>query len=205
MICRSMRKAVTAPGRSDRVASRNRAARKVDGSTVNLETARLTLRPVQPDDTPAFVAFYSDPEVMAIRKYGVLDGRAARRQVQRMLDHWSTHGFGMWLVEERSSREFAGECGLRWREDESDIELSYGLVPQFRGRGLATEAAQAALEYGLEVLELECIVALSRGDNAISHRVLEKLGMVLEWRKERGAHGLVCYRYLRNSRSSTSA
>lgn len=169
-----------------------------------LETARLTLRPVRQGDTPAFVAFYSDPEVMAIRKYGVLDAGAARLQVQKMLDHWTTHGFGMWVVEERSSREFAGECGLRWREEEPDVELSYGLIPQFRGRGLATEAAQAALNYAADALGLECIVALSRGDNAISHRVLEKLGMVLEWRKKRGVHGLVRYRYLPGSPSSTS-
>jgi len=168
-----------------------------------LETARLTLRPVQAEDTPAFVAFYSDPEVMAIRKYGVLDAPAARRQVQKILDHWSTHGFGMWVVEVRSSGEFAGECGLRWREDGSDIELSYGLFPRFRGMGLATEAARAALEFGVEVLRLECIVAYSRGDNGISHRVLEKLGMVLEWRKERGVHGLVHYRYLHDDQAST--
>ncbi len=160
-----------------------------------LETTRLTLRPVRFEDTPAFVAFYADPEVMAIRKYGVLDAKAARHQVQRMLYHWSTHGFGMWAVEERSSREFAGECGLRWQEDGSEVELSYGLYPRFRGRGLATEAARAALDFGVEVLGLAHIVALSRGDNALSHRVLEKLGMALEWRKERGMHGLVRYRW----------
>ena len=109
----------------------------------------------------------------------------------------------MWVVEERSSGAFAGECGLRWREDGSDIELSYGLVPRFRGLGLATEAARAALDFGVEVLRLECIVAYSRGDNGISHRVLEKLGMVLEWRKERGVHGLVHYRYLHDDHAST--
>jgi ribosomal-protein-alanine N-acetyltransferase len=162
---------------------------------VDLETARLTLRPVRAGDRPAFVAFYSDPEVMAIRKYGVLDAQGAGIQMQRMLEHWATHGFGMWVVEERSSRAFAGECGLRWQEDGSDVELSYGLYPRFRGRGLATEAARAVLDVGVKVLGLTCIVALSRGDNATSHRVLEKLGMALEWRKEKGIHGLVRYRF----------
>ena len=135
---------------------------------------------------------------MAIRKYGVLDAEPARNQVQSMLDHWSNHGFGIWVVEERATHEFAGECGLRWLEDGSDVELSYGLYPHFRGRGLATEAARAVLDFGVEVLGLERIVALSRGDNTESHRVLEKLGMTLEWRKKRGLHGLVRYHYLRN-------
>jgi ribosomal-protein-alanine N-acetyltransferase len=167
-----------------------------------LETTRLTLRPVQSEDMPAFVAFYSDPEVMAIRKYGVLGAKAARNQVQRMLDHWTTHGFGMWVVEERGSCEFAGECGLRWQEDGSEVELSYGLYPQFRGRGLATEAARAALDFAVEVLGLAYVVALSRGDNALSHRVLEKLGMALEWRKDSGTHGLVRYGWSAKQSSS---
>jgi ribosomal-protein-alanine N-acetyltransferase len=158
-----------------------------------LQTERLTLRPVHPEDTPAFEDFYSNPEVMAIRKYGVLDAAAARSQVRAMLDHWATHGFGMWVIEEKASREFAGECGLRWLEDASDVELSYGLYPHFRGRGLASEAAQAALGFATEVLGLKRVVALSRGDNVKSHRVLAKLGMILEWRKETGLHGLVRY------------
>ena len=152
------------------------------------------LRPVLPEDTAAFEAFYADPAVMAIRKYGVLDAPAARRQVEAMVDHWHAHGFGMWVVEEKVGGAFCGECGLRWLEDGSHVELSYGLYPRFRGRGLATEAGRAAVEFGTGVLGLECIVAISRGDNRVSHRVLEKLGMRLEWRRETGPHGLVRYR-----------
>lgn len=170
-----------------------------------LRTRRLTLRPVESGDTSRFEAFYADPAVMAIRKYGVLNAEAARTQVRCMLEHWRTHEFGMWVVEDRATGKFAGECGLRWLEDGSDVELSYGLYPQFRGHGLATEAARAALDFGTEVLGLERIVALSRGDNHISHRVLEKLGMTLEWRKESGTHGLVRYRFSASAPASKSA
>lgn len=167
-----------------------------------IRTARLTLRPVRLQDAPAFEAFYGDPEVMAIRKYGVLNSEVARDQVKGMVEHWSTHGFGMWVVEERATGEFAGECGLRWLEDGSDVELSYGLHTRFRGRGLATEAGRATLEFGVEVLGFRRIVALSRGDNIRSHRVLEKLGMTLEWRKQKGVHGLVQYCLVSNSQQS---
>jgi ribosomal-protein-alanine N-acetyltransferase len=158
-----------------------------------LDTSRLKLRPIRSEDVAAFEAFYADPEVMAIRKFGVLDVEAARDKVRSMVEHWAAHRFGMWVVEERASGEFAGECGLRWLEDGSNVELSYGLYTRFRGRGLATEAARAAVEFGFDVLDLERIVALSRGDNTVSHRVLEKLGMRLEWRKHKGEHGLVRY------------
>ena len=170
-----------------------------------LHTSRLTLRPVQAEDAPVFEAFYSDPEVMTIRKFGALDAEAARIQVNEMLEHWAIHGFGMWVVQDRSTREFAGECGLRWLEDASEVELSYGLYTRFRGCGLATEAARAAIDFGIEVLGLERIVALSRGDNIKSHRVLEKLGMTLEWRKQTGQHGLVRYCLLRSEHTPKAA
>jgi ribosomal-protein-alanine N-acetyltransferase len=159
-----------------------------------LYSERLILRPVQSGDAPVFEAFYSDPEVMDIRKYGVMNPEVVRTQLQGMIEHWKTHGFGMWVVVDKATGEFAGECGLRWLEDGSDVELSYGLYPRFRGRGLATEAAHAVLGYAVEALGIDRIVALSRGDNARSHRVLEKLGMTLEWRKRSGQHGLVRYR-----------
>jgi len=158
-----------------------------------IQTPRLILRPVRPKDASEFEAFYGEPEVMEIRKYGVLGKEDARRQVETMVDHWRTHGFGMWVVEEQATHGFCGECGLRWVEDGSEVELSYGLYPQYRGRGLATEASQAALGFGADVLGLERIVAFSRGDNRVSHRVLEKLGMTLEWRRQTGSHGLVRY------------
>ena len=162
---------------------------------ITLRTRRLRLRPVTLGDMAIFEAFYGDPEVMAIRKYGVLDAQAAREQVEGMVEHWRAHAFGMWAVEELRSGAFTGECGLRWREDGADVELSYGLYAKYRGRGLATEAANAALDFGVGVLGLARIVALSRGDNHVSHRVLEKLGMTLESRTDDGEFGLVRYRY----------
>lgn len=142
-----------------------------------------------------FEAFYGDPDVMGIRKYGVLNAEAARSAVRGMVEHWRVHEFGMWVVEERSSGAFGGECGLRWLEDRSDVELSYGLHSWLRGRGIATEAAIAALDFGVGVRGLERIIARSRGDNRPSHRVLEKIGMELEWRTNEGTYGLVQYRY----------
>lgn len=162
-----------------------------------IRTARLRLAPFARGDAEALVGLYTDPRVMAIRKFGVLDRAGALEQHRRILDHIERHGFGLCAVRERDGGAFCGECGLRWLEDGSDVELSYGLLPAYRGRGYATEAARAALEQGFGELALDRVVALSRGDNRTSHRVLEKCGMRLLWRREpgeRGAvHGLVKY------------
>lgn len=162
-------------------------------------TERLHLRPFAEDDRAQIVAFYGNAEVMAIRKLGVLDVSAAERQLQIILDHWRAHGFGIWAMMERASGCFAGECGLRWADDGADIELTYGVLPAFRGRGYATEAARAALAYGFEALSLHQIVAMARGDNAASHHVLEKCGMTRVWFRANGAHGLVRYDIQRTS------
>ena len=152
------------------------------------------MRAVAAGDTAAFTAFYGDPDVMSVRKYGVLTPAQTRTQVGVMVAHWQTYQFGMYAVHERASSDFAGECGLRCAEDGSEVELSYGLLPRFRGRGHATEASRAVLAHAFQLLDLDHVVALSRGDNHGSHRVLEKLGMTLEWRRSAGEHGLVKYR-----------
>ena len=162
-------------------------------------TERLLLRPFALDDRAQIVTFYGNAEVMAIRKLGVLDASAAERQLQIILDHWRAHGFGIWAVMERASGCFAGECGLRWADDGADVELTYGLLPAFRGRGYATEAARAALAFGFDTLSLHRIVAMARGDNAASHHVLEKCGMTRVWLRASGDHGLVRYAVQRSS------
>lgn len=165
----------------------------------DVTTERLHLRPFVRGDRARIVAFYGNTEVMAIRKLGVLDAIAAERQLDMILDHWRTHGFGIWAVIDRDSGRFAGECGLRRSDDGADVELTYGLLPAFRGRGYATEAARAALAHGFETLSLSRIVAMARGDNAASHHVLEKCGMTRVWFRPNGLHGLVRYALARRS------
>ncbi len=140
-----------------------------------------------------FEGFYADPQVMSVRKYGVLDRETARVHVQVMLDHWANYGYGMWVVTDSADGAFVGECGIRWQEDNLDIELSYGLSPAFRQRGLATEAARAVIAHARDHLKLVRICAIARADNKISHRILEKLGMNLIWRSEGREPPLVKY------------
>ena len=140
---------------------------------------------------------------MSIRKFGTLDKAASLAQLAAIIEHWCKNDFGLFAVFESGSGEFAGECGIRWLEDGSDVELSYGLRPRFQGRGYATEASLAVLHHGFATLGLPRILARSRGDNHGSHRVLEKCGMRLEWRRNTGSHDLVQYGMLRTPYRTT--
>ena len=80
----------------------------------------------------------------------------------------------------KESGEVAGHCGLQDLEGSATVALSYALGAKWRGKGLATEAARAALAYGLETLKLTKIVAVAQVTNVESVAVLKKIGMRLE-------------------------
>lgn len=80
----------------------------------------------------------------------------------------------------RENGELIGFCGLDHLWGGEEIEIGYWLAPDYWGKGLATEAAQAVLRYGFGRLGLLRIVAVAHPENQASIRVLEKLGMAFE-------------------------
>lgn len=79
--------------------------------------------------------------------------------------------------------QLIGWTGLEYLPETGETEVAYLLSPQFWGRGIATEAARAALKYGLENTGLNSIIGLAHPDNLASRRVLEKCGLVYHDRK----------------------
>ena len=153
-----------------------------------LDTARLTLRPFTADDAEAHARLYSDPEVT--RYLGGAASAAqhpkerSARTLEAFLSHWEEHGFGVWAVQERESGIVIGQCGLKYLpvapEAAPDVEVLYALERRCWGRGLAVEAAGAALAHGFETLDLPRIVAVTRPQHQASRSVITKLGMTYE-------------------------
>jgi RimJ/RimL family protein N-acetyltransferase len=145
-----------------------------------IETPRLRLRRWLPDDFEPLAAMCADPRVMEFFP-SVLSREESEAMWNRIRSHWAQHGFGPWAME--VDGEFAGALGLSWvtrfeTHFTPCVEIGYRLRPEFWGRGLATEAGQAALRYGFERLGLEEIVAFTIPANKRSRRVMEKLGLV---------------------------
>ncbi len=101
--------------------------------------------------------------------------------VDRCQAHYREHGFTFFAAELRQSSELIGFIGLAHTPFEAHftpcVEIGWRLGHEFWNRGLATEGARAALEYGFERLGLEEIVAFTVPANRRSRRVMEKLGM----------------------------
>jgi ribosomal-protein-alanine N-acetyltransferase len=145
-----------------------------------VDTANLVLRPMETADVPAYAAFRSDPQVMRYLPAAAREGDQnllAAQRIPAFAEHWRQRGYGIWGVFERSSGALIGHCGLNHLEDYGETEVLYALARRAWGRGLATEAARAAVDFGFGPAGLPRIIALVHPDNVASQRVLAKLGL----------------------------
>ena len=141
-----------------------------------LRTARLTLRPVGGADLPELIRLKADPRVFAVMLGGVRTIEQTIAELATDLQFWGETGAGMWSAYEEN--HFQGLVGLHRRPDGRGIALRFAVWPEARGRGLAREAASAALRYGHDVAGIERIIAVARADNFGSRMVLGGIGMV---------------------------
>jgi ribosomal-protein-alanine N-acetyltransferase len=148
-----------------------------------LETNRLLLRHQLPADLDDLWALYCDPE---ITKY-IPDAPRTRQEAQEELE-WHMHGhrrfpeLGLWATILKDTGKFIGRCGLLpWTIDgQQEVEVAYTIAREYWGQGLATEAAQAILDYGFEQLKLSRLICRIDEDNRASRKVAEKIGMAFE-------------------------
>ena len=96
--------------------------------------------------------------------------------------HWQEHGFGLWLLRDRTTGEMVGRGGLQHTDatGTDEIEVGWAIVPERWGQGLATELAQESLEVAFGPLGLDDVIAFTLADNRASRRVMEKAGFSYE-------------------------
>jgi ribosomal-protein-alanine N-acetyltransferase len=171
--------------------------------SVVLETERLALRHFVWEDSDALAEIMADPEVM---RYIGTGQPKTREETRRLLGLWIDDGvrawpdetlerlpqlnraverdasFGLWATVEKATGRLIGRCGLlAWDLDGAkETEVGYLLARDSWGKGLATEAAEAVRDYGMDRLGFDRLVSLIRPDNVRSQRVAVKNGMTHE-------------------------
>ena len=148
-----------------------------------LSTERLLLRPVTTDDHAALLAHWTQPDVRRFLFDGAaLSAAEVTETIGESVADFAARGYGIWLIELGSGAALAGSAplvgtaGLRPLE-ESGLEIFYSLAPGAWGRGYATEAARAVVEYGLGPLGLPEVLAEVDEGNIASVAVVKRLGM----------------------------
>lgn len=149
-------------------------------SRVILETPRLQLRELVPDDLDALAKVLSDPITMQYYpkpydRQGIIDW------IERNRRRYQEHGHSLWGMVLKSSGELIGDCGLAMQsvEGKNEIEIGYHVRRDLWKQGLATEAARACRDFGFAQLKATRLISLIRPENIPSRRVAEKNGLTI--------------------------
>jgi RimJ/RimL family protein N-acetyltransferase len=148
-----------------------------------LETDRLILRHLERADLDNLFALYSDPEIRRYFPEGTLTREETLEELEWFLDGHPEHPqLGLWATIHKPSGQFIGRCGLLpWTiEERAEVEVAYLLARPYWGKGLATEAARAIVQYACERLGYSRLICLVDPANQASIRVAERIGMSLE-------------------------
>lgn len=129
------------------------------------------------DDAEVFFRLKSDPEVVRYTGEDPFASIDVARDALANYPDFDTHGYGRWGVELKESGEMIGFSGLKYLDEFDAVDIGYRFFPEHWGKGYATEASAACLDFGFETLGLDRIIGLVLEDNAASIRVLEKTGM----------------------------
>ncbi len=145
-----------------------------------LRTARLRLRQWQTQDLQPLIELNADPQVMRYFPAPLYphQSKALFKHCQHFMNQ---HGWGVWVLEHLESQQFMGMVGLNIPQSAIEfmpcVEIIWRLESRWWRQGYAFEAAQACLEFGLNTLELQEILAFTSLLNLPSQGLMQKLDM----------------------------
>jgi len=152
---------------------------------MEITTPRLLLREFKASDWSAVHAYQSDPRYLQYYPWNDRKPGEVKAFVHMFLDQQQQKPRTKFQLAAilKTNHQLIGTCGLRLDSpDSQQADIGYELAPPYWGKGYATEAANAMLDYGFRTLRLHRIWSWCIADNHRSSRVLEKIGMRLEGR-----------------------
>ena len=143
-----------------------------------LETKRLLLREMIPDDFQALLRVLGDPETMWHYPY-TFDGQHVRDWIARNMNRYRKDGFGLWAVCLKDTGEMIGDCGLTLQciNGETLPEIGFHIRRDCQRRGYAKEAAGAVLQWALRHTAFPAFYSYCKSDNTASYKTAEAIGM----------------------------
>jgi len=146
-----------------------------------IKTERLTLRPFKLSDLDSTHAYAGDPtntEYMLHLPNRSKDG--SERFLRWAIEEWKNDEQRVYEFAIILSGEHIGAVSMGLKDDKKTGEIGWIICRDYQGKGFATEAAKAIMDYAFDWLEVEKVVAHCDYRNAASVRIMEKIGMILE-------------------------
>jgi RimJ/RimL family protein N-acetyltransferase len=152
------------------------------GACPTIDTDRLRLRPFREDDLDAYAAVLQTPEVRAsLHLPDDISRYDAWLSIAQWLGQWELRGTGQWALEEKASGAFVGRAGTHFpaHDDWPGIEVGWTLHPDHWGKGYATEAGAAAIDYAFAHHDVDALYSVILPENTASQAVAKRLGFTL--------------------------
>jgi RimJ/RimL family protein N-acetyltransferase len=148
-----------------------------------LETDRLILREFQLSDAEAFFAMDCNPKV-----HQYLWNKPVQKMdetieiIEFIKKQYIENGIGRFAMISKNTNEFIGWAGLKFNTEEVNnkvdfYDIGYRLDEKFWGKGYASEASFAWLNYAFETMKIKTLEAATHSENAASNKILQKIGM----------------------------
>ena len=164
-----------------------------------IKTKRLSLRPFALADVDEIHQLWIEPDV---RKYlwddEIIPREKAQEVIARSVELFRAKGLGLWAATFHGQSAIIGFCGYWYFHEPPNLEILYGIAPEYWGNNLATEAAQAMLLFGFQHLGFDEIAASADAPNVASLRVMEKTGMKFLKRENKNGRETIFYSVAKN-------
>ena len=144
-------------------------------------TERISAERLKEEHIEFIHRMHQDEQVMSYLG-GIRSSEQTAEYMEQNLYHWEKYGYGIWVLRENSTGDLIGRGGMRNAVlgGNEEVEVAYGLLPEFWNKGLATEFAGAVVRIGLSEIGLSGLACVTHPDNLASQRVVEKTGFVFE-------------------------
>ena len=147
---------------------------------MRLETPRLFLREMTPEDFAALYAVLDDSDIRQHAPYTFDEGRV-RRWIGKNRERYRVFSFGLWAVCLKATGEMIGDCGLTMQNVNGTVlpEIGYHIAAAHRRRGYAAEAARAVRDWTFANTPFEMVFSCMKEENLPSAAVARANGMTL--------------------------
>ena len=151
---------------------------EIPGIKTAIETPRLVLREMTPDDYPALAAILQDEPTMYAYE-GAFSDEETLSWLYKQIARYKNDGFGLWAAVQKDNGAMIGQAGITWQEIDGArvLEIGYLFNRTRWGKGFATEAALACKHFALETLGADEIFSIVRDINIPSMNVAIRCGM----------------------------
>ncbi|WP_337967053.1 GNAT family N-acetyltransferase [uncultured Flavobacterium sp.] len=148
-----------------------------------IETERLLLREIQMSDVDGIFELESNPNVhLYVGNKPITHIDQSRAYIEFIHKQYKDFGTGRWAVILKETNEFLGWSGIKFITNEINnhkdfYEIGYRFIEKHWGKGYATEAGKAFVDYAFNVMKVDALYAYADAGNENSRRILEKLGL----------------------------